>query len=110
MRRGDVVTVSLPGDAGKPRPAVIVQTDILTAALRTVLVCPMTSYSSSPGIFRVTVEPTLENGLHLPSEIMVEKLQAANHSRLGQHVGHLDDDTMRRLAQALTVTLGLTEI
>jgi len=27
MRRGDVVTVAVPGDYGKPRPAVIVQTD-----------------------------------------------------------------------------------
>jgi len=29
MRRGDVVVVALPGDLGKPRPAVVVQVDVL---------------------------------------------------------------------------------
>jgi mRNA interferase MazF len=83
VRRGDVVVVSLPGDAGKPRPAVIVQNDILNEHVRTVLLCPITSFSSDPSFFRVPVEPTSENGLRLPSEIMVEKLQAANHSKVG---------------------------
>ncbi|GGE23949.1 mRNA interferase PemK [Aureimonas endophytica] len=110
MKRGDVVTVSLPGDAGKPRPAVIVQTDVLTETIRTVLLCPISSYSSDPSIFRVTLEPTLENGLRLPSEIMVDKLQAANRSKIGQIIGRLDDDNLRRLARSLTITLGLAEI
>ena len=110
MRRGDVVTVSLPGDAGKPRPAVIVQTDVLTDIMRTVLLCPNSSYSSQPSMFRLSVEPTLGNGLRLPSEIMVEKLQAANHSKIGQVIGRFDGDTLRRLARALALTLGLTEL
>ena len=28
MKRGDVVIVSAPGDFGKPRPAVVIQSDI----------------------------------------------------------------------------------
>jgi len=32
MKRGDVVTVAAAGDYGKPRPAVMVQTDAFTAS------------------------------------------------------------------------------
>jgi mRNA interferase MazF len=109
MNRGDVVVVALPGDAGKPRPAVIVQTDILNEHLRTIVLCPISSYSSNPLFFRVSVKPTPENGLRLPSEIMVEKVQAANRSKIGQVIGRLDEATMRQLARALIISLGLSE-
>lgn len=101
--------VSLPGDLGKPRPAVIVQANVLIDNLRTVLLCPISSFSSDPSLFRVSVEPTLENGLRLPSEIMVEKLQAANRSKIGKVVGHLDEQTLRQLARSLMLTLSLVE-
>ena len=110
MRRGDVVIVALPGDLGKPRPAVIVQVDVLNDHLRTVLLCPISSFSSNPSFFRVAVEPTPENGLKLPSEIMVEKLQAANKSKIGQVVGRLDSYTLAKLARALATTLSLTDV
>ena len=42
MQRGDLVTVSLQGDYGKPRPALIVQSDLLTD-LESVVLCPVTS-------------------------------------------------------------------
>ena len=109
MRRGDVVVVALPGDLGKPRPAVVVQVDVLNENLRTVLLCPITSFSSDPSFFRVAVEPTIENGLRLPSEIMVEKLQAANKSKLANVIGRMDDQTMRKLGRSLLITLGLAD-
>ncbi|WP_309085243.1 type II toxin-antitoxin system PemK/MazF family toxin [Chelativorans sp.] len=109
MRRGDVVIVSLPGDLGKPRPAVIVQANVLNDSLRTVLLCPISSFSSDPIFFRVAVEPTLENGLRLPSEIMVDKLQAANRSKIGDVIGRLDDQTLRKLARSLMITLSLAD-
>ena len=63
MRRGDVVTVAATGDYGKPRPAVIVQTDALPAEHASVVVCQMTSELSEAPEFRVTIEPTKRNGL-----------------------------------------------
>ena len=99
--------VSLPGDLGKPRPAVIVQTDILNDVLRTVLLCPISSFSSNPILFRVPLEPTLENGLRLPSEIMVEKLQSANHSKVDKVIGKLSQSDLRRLARSLAIVLEL---
>jgi mRNA interferase MazF len=109
MKRGDVVVVALPGDLGKPRPAVVVQANVLNENLRTIMLCPISSFSSDPNFFRVLIEPTPENGLRLPSEIMVEKLQAANRTRNGDVIGRLDDHTLRKLARSLTIALGLTE-
>jgi len=73
MRRGDVVTVAAAGEYGKPRPAVVVQTDALPAEHASVIVCQMTSeYSEAPD-FRVTVERTEQNGLHVRSQILADK-------------------------------------
>ena len=57
----------------------------------------------------MAVEPTIENGLRLPSEIMVEKLQAANKSKLANVIGRMDDQTMRKLGRSLLITLGLAD-
>src|SRR6266481_5630430 len=67
MRRGDVVTVAATGDYGKPRPAVIVQTDALPAEHASVVVCQMTSEGDDAQDFRVAVEPSTRNGLRTTS-------------------------------------------
>ncbi|MYD87803.1 MAG: type II toxin-antitoxin system PemK/MazF family toxin, partial [Acidobacteria bacterium] len=43
LRRGDVVTVAASGDFGKPRPAVVVQSDVFPHEHASVIVCQMTS-------------------------------------------------------------------
>ena len=65
MRRGDLVAVAAAGDYGKPRPAVIVQTDAFPENHASVVVCQLTSDLADAPDFRVTIEPTLENGLRL---------------------------------------------
>jgi mRNA interferase MazF len=40
-QRGDLVTVSLPGDYGKPRTALVIQSDLLNE-LDSVVFCPVT--------------------------------------------------------------------
>ena len=54
MKRGDVVTVSASGDYGRPRPAVIVQTDALPAEHTSVIACQMTSDIADAPDFRIT--------------------------------------------------------
>ena len=43
MKRGDVVIVAATGDYGKPRAAVIVQTDAFPETHASVVICQMTS-------------------------------------------------------------------
>jgi len=109
MRRGDVVTVAASGDYGKPRPAVIVQTDALPIEHASVVVCQMTSeYSDAPD-FRVTVEPTEKNGLRVRSQVMADKPVTIRRERVGQQIGRLDDKDIARLNIALAFVMGLAD-
>ena len=109
MRRGDVVTVASAGDYGKPRPAVIVQTDALPAKHASVVVCQMTSELSDAPDFRVTIEPTDTNGLRVRSQVMADKPVTVRRERIGRRIGHLDDKDIARLNVALAFVLGLAD-
>jgi mRNA interferase MazF len=109
MKRGDVVTVAATGDYGKPRPAVIVQTDALPAKHASIVVCQLTSELSEAPEFRVTVEPTEGNGLRTRSQVMADKPVTIRRERIGQQVGRLDDQDIARLNVALAFVMGLAD-
>jgi mRNA interferase MazF len=109
MKRGDVVTVAATGDYGKPRPAVIVQTDALPAAHASVVVCQMTSALSEAPDFRVTIEPTKANGLRERSQVMADKPVTIRRERIGRQVGRLDEQDVVRLNVALAFVMGLAD-
>ena len=104
-QRGDLVTVALQGDYGKPRPALIVQTDLLNE-LDSVVLCPVTGELRTAA-FRVTVEPTTNNGLRALSQIMVDKLSTLPRSKIGTPFGRLEDERMRAVDRALLLVVGL---
>jgi len=105
-RRGDLVTVALQGDYGKPRPALIIQSDFFSMH-PSVTVLPVTSDLRETPLFRIAVEPSALNGLLRPSQIMVDKTQTLSAEKIGAAFGHLDDRTMVTVNQALAVFLGL---
>lgn len=107
MKRGDVVIVSLSGDYGKMRPAVVVQHDLANAEHASVVVCPLSSHCIDAPLFRIDLEPTPRNGLEKPSQIMIDKISAVKRDRLRQVVGHLDDATMVQVSRSLALWLGL---
>jgi mRNA interferase MazF len=109
MKRGDVVTVAAAGDYGKPRPAVIVQTDALPIEHASVVVCQMTSVLSEAPDFRVIIEPSAENGLHARSQVMADKPVTIRRDRVGRQVGRLDDKDLAKLNIALAFILGLAD-
>src|SRR5271169_4496872 len=84
MKRGDVVTVAATGDYGKPRPAVIVQTDALPAKHASVVVCQMTSDLIDAPDFRVTIDPDEQNGLRTRSQIVADKPATIRRERVGR--------------------------
>lgn len=104
-----MVTVAATGDYGKPRPAVIVQTDAFPANHASVVVCQLTSELEDAPDFRVTVVPKLENGLRLISQVMADKPVTIRRERIGQKIGHLGNQDMARLNAALAFVLGLAD-
>jgi mRNA interferase MazF len=109
MKRGDVVTVAAAGDYGKPRPAVIMQTDALPAEHASVVICQMTSECSDAPNFRVTIDPSKNNGLRVRSQVMADKPVTVRRERIGRQVGYLDDKDISRLNIALAFVMGLAD-
>jgi mRNA interferase MazF len=111
LKRGDIVLATLVGDYGKPRPAVVVQSDeMIRFGFSSVIVCPMTSRVSDRLRVRVAVEPDSANGLSERSEIMVEKLVGMSRRKIRRVIGRLDRATMARVDRALFVVLGLGRV
>lgn len=106
MRRGDLVIVSLQGDQGKPRPALVVQSDLFVD-LPAVTVLPITGTLLDATVFRVTIEPSGQNGLAKRSQIMVDKPQTPSRTKIGLVIGHLDGALMVSVDRAMAVFLGL---
>lgn len=106
MKRGDLITVVVAGEHGKPRPAVVVQGDKLQATA-TVLVCLLTGEIEKTSDSRIHVDPDPANGLRKPSLIQVEKIYPMNKAKCGPRIGALSIDQMRELDIVLTFVLGL---
>ena len=105
MKRGDIVAVALSGDHDKPRPALVIQSDLFEAH-PSVTVLPVTSELREAPLFRIQVEPTWDNGLRKPSQVMVDEPQTIARARIGRTIGRLDDEAMLAVNRALAVFLG----
>lgn len=107
MKRGELVTVALPGDYGKPRPAVIVQADPFNDTHASLALVPVTSTLVDAPLFRLVVEPSPRNGLRTLSQLMVDKLITVRRERVGATIGVLEPEPVTRLNRALALWLGL---
>jgi mRNA interferase MazF len=106
MKRGDLVTVAVSGDYGKPRPALVVQSDAFDIH-PSVIVLPLTSELHDAPLFRVTVSANRETGLRATSQIMVDKATTVPRSKIGPRIGRLNPSTMQAVNQALRGFLDL---
>ncbi len=106
LRRGDLVTVALQGDYGKPRPALVVQSDLFSEH-PSVTILPVTGELRNLPLFRLKIVPTETNGLRTISEIMVDKPQTVSRDKIGAAFGRLSDDDMLSATRSLALFLGI---
>lgn len=96
------------GDYGKPRPNLVIQFSAFSN-MPSVTVCPLTSdLQTMAPLFRITIEPTTENGLHLPSQVAIDKITTLPITRIAARLGTADDDVMLQVTRALAVFLGIS--
>ncbi len=100
------MTVAAPGDYGKPRPAVVIQSDALDET-DSMLVCLCTSELRDAPIYRLALAPSDTTGLRVPSQVMVDKIMAVRRTRCGPAIGRLDDETLLQLNRMLAVVIGI---
>jgi mRNA interferase MazF len=60
-------------------------------------------------VFRVTIEPTPENGLRLKSQVMADTPVTVRRERIGPRIGRIGNQDMARLGIALAFVLGLAD-
>jgi mRNA interferase MazF len=108
MKRGDIVKVAASGDYGKPRPAVVIQSDWLDET-DSVLVCLMTSTRRDAPLYRLDVANGPETGLRESSQIMVEKMLALRREKCGHTIGRLDAPTLTALGRMLALMIGVAD-
>ena len=100
------MTVALPGAYGKPRPALVVQSDLFDEH-PSVTILPVTGELRPTPLFRVDVAPSAANGLRKPSQVMVDKAQSVPREKLGEPFGRLEDDELLAVTRALALFLGI---
>jgi mRNA interferase MazF len=108
MTRGDLVTIAMQGDFGKPRPALVIQADQFSAHT-SVTVLPVTSTMVAAPLLRVTLQPSAENGLRKLSQVMVDKTVTVLRDKVGPAFGHIDANTMIEVERCLAVFLGIAK-
>lgn len=107
MNRGDVVTIAGGGSyAGKPRPAIIVQSDLFNETHASLTIVPLTSTRVDAPLFRIDL--TLGGtGLRRPSQAMVDKVTSVPRERIGGTLGALHAADLRAIDDALRLWIGL---
>lgn len=108
MKRGDLVLVSAPGDYGKPRPALIIQSDLFQEHPSATL-CLVSSHLRQTPLFRYEVEPTNENGLSATSQIQIDKLMTVPRQKIGPIIGRLSPKQMNEITKLLVLWVGVAD-
>ena len=105
MKRGDLVTVALQGDYGKPRPALVIQADQFDETVTVTVLLISATLVEAP-LLRPTITPSPANGLRKASQVMVDKAMTIKRDKLGPVFGHLDDEALISVTRALALFLG----
>ncbi len=104
MKRGAIVIVAAKGAyTGKPRPAVVVQSDLFNPTHASVTVCPVTSDCVDAPLFRLNLPPGPRTGLRTMSQIMIDKIVSVPRTAINREIGRCEageldaiDDGLRR--------------
>jgi mRNA interferase MazF len=107
FKRGDIILTATPGDYGKPRPSLVIQSDLF-AALPSVTFCMLTTTlrPDHPAV-RITIDPSPSNGLRQRSQIAIDKITTLPVQRVAKVIGHASDTTMAHVTRALALFLGV---
>ena len=105
-KRGDSITIALPGDLGTPRPGLTIQTNQFEGTATVTILLVSSTFVQAP-LLRVTVQPGSENGLQKPSQVMIDKIMTLKRDKLGRAFGHIGPEVLLEIERGLAVFLGI---
>ena len=111
IKRGDIYYADLSpvvgSEQGGLRPVLIVQNDVGNKYSPTVIAAAITSRMGKTKLPTHIDVPGLEVGLAKDSVILLEQIRTLDKRRLKEKMGHLDEETMRGVNNAIQVSFGL---
>lgn len=94
-------------EAGKIRPVIVVQTNLLNKEHPSTVVCPITTnVNPDSEILRVHLRKS-KSGLKENCDIMIDQVRAIDNKRLVKKVGEVDTDTADKVRDNLKIVLDL---
>ena len=111
LKRGDVVRVRLDPTEGSEqageRPALVLSPNVINRHSPIILIAPIISKKTERVYpFEALIEPN-EGGLPMRSKVLLMQTRSLDKSRLTGYYGHLSEETMLQVDQALKVAAGL---
>ena len=107
LKRGDIAIVAPPGNYGKPRPALVLQSDLFRETESVVVALITSDQRPEAPLFRKPLTPSDENGLRHPSDVMLDKLVSLPRGKISKSVGHLASTEMAEITASLALFLGM---
>lgn len=108
MIRGAIVIVAARGAyTGKPRPALVVQSDVFNPTHASVTICPITSEVIDADLFRIDLASGSRTGLDRPSQVMVDKVVTVPRDAITRTVGRSSVAELSEVSAALVRWLDL---
>ena len=111
VRRGDIYYADLSpvvgSEQGGLRPVLIVQNDVGNRYSPTVIAAAITSKLGKTRLPTHIDVYADKVGLQRDSVVLLEQIRTIDKKRLKEKMGHLDDDLMHRVDEAITVSFGL---
>lgn len=113
MKRGDVFFADLSpvvgSEQGGVRPVLIIQNDIGNRFSPTVIVAAITAQIQKAKLPTHVEIDAEAHGFDRDSVILLEQIRTIDKQRLTDKITHLDDESMRKVDEALQVSVGLIE-
>jgi len=113
VKRGDVFYADLSpvvgSEQGGVRPVLVIQNDIGNRFSPTVIVAAITAQIQKAKLPTHVEIDAKKHGFERDSVILLEQIRTIDKQRLTDKITHLDEETMRKVNDALQVSLGLIE-
>ena len=95
-------------EAGKSRPVVIIQTNLLNKISHpSTIICPITTnVQDDSDILRVHIKKGMAN-LHEDCDIMIDQIRAIDNKRLSKKVGKLPTDLIEKIKENILIIMDL---
>lgn len=113
IKRGDIFYADLSpvigSEQGGIRPVLVIQNDVGNKYSPTIIAAAITSQINKAKLPTHIEISAQEYGLVKDSVVLLEQIRTIDKKRLREKIGHLDEELMERVNEALNISFGLTE-